>query len=59
VFVLNDEGTRLERRHRYFTSSGSFLALERYAAQRGYAPTRLGAPRIYFDGRRRDVRVSV
>jgi predicted phosphodiesterase len=59
VFVLNEEGTRLERRHRYFTSSGSFLALERYAAQRGYAPTRLGAPRIFFDGRRRDVRVSV
>jgi hypothetical protein len=49
----------LERRHRYFTSSGSFLALERYAAQRGYAPTRLGAPRIFLDGTQRDVRVSV
>lgn len=59
VFVLSEDGTRLERRHRYFTSSGSFLALERYAAQRGYAPTRLGAPRIFLDGTRRDVRVSV
>jgi predicted phosphodiesterase len=59
VFVLSDDKQRLERRHRYFTSSGSFLALERYAAQRGYAPTRLGAPRIFLDGERRDVRVSV
>jgi predicted phosphodiesterase len=59
VFVLSEDGKRLERRHRYFTSSGSFLALERYAAQRGYAPTRLGAPRIFLDGGRRDVRVSV
>jgi hypothetical protein len=59
VFVLDETGERLERRHRYFTSSGSFLALERYAAQRGYAPTRLGAPRIFLDGTRRDVRISV
>jgi predicted phosphodiesterase len=59
IFVLTDDGSRLERRHRYFTSSGSFLALERYAAQRGYSPTRLGAPRIFLDGTKRDVRISV
>jgi hypothetical protein len=57
IFVR--EGDALVRRHRYFTSSGSFLALERYAAQRGYSPTRLGAPRVYLDGSRRDVRISV
>jgi predicted phosphodiesterase len=59
IFALAECGTRLERKHRYFTSSGSFLALERYAAQRGYSPTRLGAPRIFLDGTKRDVRVSV
>jgi hypothetical protein len=59
IFVLNEAGDRLERKHRYFASSGSFLALESYAAQRGYSPTRLGAPRVFFDGRRHDIRVSV
>lgn len=53
------EGDRCTRRHRYFVSSGSFIGLENYAAQRGYAPTRIGAPRIFLDGRRRDVHVSL
>ena len=53
------EGDRCVRRHRYFVSSGSFIGLENYAAQRGYAPTRIGAPRIYLDGRRHDVHVSL
>jgi hypothetical protein len=52
-------GKKLVRRHRYYVSSGSFLGLERYAAERGYAPTRLGAPRIRLDGRTHDVRVTV
>lgn len=51
---------RKTRRHkRYFVSSGSFLGYERYAAQRGYPPSRLGAPRIFLDGRRWDVHVSL
>lgn len=53
------ERKRCVRRHRYFVSSGSFIGLENYAAQRGYAPTRIGAPRIFLDGRRRDVHVSL
>lgn len=50
---------RIERRKRHFVSSGSFLGYEKYAAQRGYPPSRLGAPRILLDGRRHDVHVSV
>lgn len=53
------EGNRAVRRHRHYVCSGSFLGLEKYAAQRGYAPTRLGAPRIRLDGRSHDVHVSV
>jgi hypothetical protein len=56
-FVL--EGDRAIRRHRHYVCSGSFLKLEKYAAQRGYAPTRLGAPRVRLDGRTHDVRASV
>lgn len=47
------------RRKRYFVSSGSFLGYEKYAAQRGYSPGRLGAPRIFLDGRRHDIHVSI
>jgi hypothetical protein len=57
VFVR--EGNRMARRRRYYVSSGSFLAYEGYAAARGYVPTRLGAPRIHLDGRRKDVHVSI
>lgn len=53
------DGNVCTRRHRYFVNSGSFIGLENYAAQRGYAPTRIGAPRIFFDGRRHDVHVSL
>ena len=50
---------RIERRQRHFTVSGSFLGYERYAAERGYTPSRIGAPRIRLDGRVRDVKVSL
>lgn len=53
------DGGVCSRRHRYFVNSGSFIGLENYAAQRGYAPTRIGAPRIFLDGRRHDVHVSL
>jgi hypothetical protein len=53
------DGAHLRRRRRYFVSSGSFLAYEGYAAARGYVPTRIGAPRIYLNGARRDVHVSI
>lgn len=47
------------RKRQYFVSSGAFLAYEQYAAERGYAPTRLGAPRIFFNGERHEMHVSV
>lgn len=53
------QGKHAVRRKRYFVSSGSFMGYERYAAQRGYPPSRLGAPRIYLDGNRRDMHVSL
>ena len=56
-FVVEDGEIR--RRSRHNTVIGSFLGYERYAAERGYAPTRIGAPRIRLDGRVRDVKVSV
>lgn len=53
------KGTGIRREKRYFVSSGSFLGYENYAAQRGYPPSRLGAPRIFLDGKRWDVHVSI
>ena len=53
------DGDRLQRAKRYYVSSGSFLGYEKYAAQRGYQPSRLGAPRIFLDGRRWDIHVSL
>jgi hypothetical protein len=52
-------GDRMVRQRHTFMSSGSFLNYERYAAQRGYVPSRIGAPRIYLDGTRKDIHVSV
>jgi len=51
--------SKITRRKRYFVSSGSFMGYERYAAERGYPPSRMGAPRILLDGRRWDVHVSI
>lgn len=53
------EGDRVVRKHRYFVSSGSFMGLEGYAAQRGYTPTRIGAPRVFLSGERHDLHVSI
>lgn len=53
------KGSGVRREKRYFVSSGSFLGYEKYAAQRGYPPSRLGAPRIFLDGTRWDVHVSI
>lgn len=57
AFVV--EGGRVVRRPWYAVSSGSFMGYEAYAAQRGYSPGRLGAPRIYLDGVRYDPHVSI
>jgi UDP-2,3-diacylglucosamine pyrophosphatase LpxH len=57
VFVR--EGSSMTRKHRYYVSSGSFLGYENYAAQRGYAPTRVGAPRVFLNGERHEVHVSI
>lgn len=53
------KGQKMARAKRYFVSSGSFLGYENYAAQRGFAPGRLGAPRIFLDGRRWDIHISL
>lgn len=47
------------RRNQTLVSSGSFTDYEQYAAERGYAPSHLGAPRIFLDGTRHDVHVSL
>jgi hypothetical protein len=53
------DGDRMCRRRRYYVTSGAFLGYERYAAERGYKPTRIGAPRIHLDGRKHDVHISI
>jgi predicted phosphodiesterase len=50
---------RVERRRQLFVSSGSFVGYEGYAAKRGYAPTKIGAPRIRLDGTRLDAHASI
>lgn len=57
--IFERAGRSLRRRKWYSVSSGSFLGYEKYAAERGYQPGRLGAPRIFLDGRRRDIHVSI
>ena len=59
VFVLAEDGKSTVRKRRYYVSAGSFMGLEQYAAVRGYKATRIGAPRIFFDGTRHDVHVSL
>lgn len=56
-FVRRGDSVVREKRH--FVSSGSFLGYEKYAAVRGYSPGRLGAPRVFLDGRRHDVHISL
>lgn len=60
-FELVDHEGRLRavRRTGRYVSSGSFVGYERYAAERGYAPSHLGAPRIHLSGRSHDVHVSI
>jgi UDP-2,3-diacylglucosamine pyrophosphatase LpxH len=53
------DGDRVVRRRRYYVSSGSFMAYEDYAAERGYTPTRLGAPRMFLNGKRHEIHISV
>lgn len=52
-------GNAMVRKRRYEVSSGSFLGSEKYAVQRGYSPTRIGAPRVFLDGGRHDVHASL
>lgn len=57
IFIPN--GEQVKRRKQFFVSSGSFVGIERYAVERGYSPTHPGAPRIYLDGKRHDIHVSL
>lgn len=59
VFTLAEDGLTTKRRRLLYFSAGSFLGLEPYAAAKGYAPTRIGAPRLYLDGRRFDMHGSI
>lgn len=47
------------RRKRLFVCSGSFLRYEDYAAEAGYPPAHIGAPRINLDGSVFDMHASV
>lgn len=58
VFVPNGQGG-FRRKKRLFVCSGSFLSYEDYAAEAGYAPAHIGAPRIYLSGERHDLHASV
>lgn len=53
------DGDKVVRKKRLFICSGSFLGYEDYAKVAGFAPAHIGAPRIFFDGRRHDVHASV
>jgi hypothetical protein len=53
------DGDRVVRKKRLFICSGSFLGYEDYAAVAGFPPAHIGAPRIFFDGRRHDMHASV
>lgn len=57
--VFKRKGKRIVRKRRLFVSSGSFLNYEGYAAKSSFAPTKIGAPRIWLDGTRYDPHVSV
>lgn len=58
IFVKGDDG-EYERKKRLFVCSASFLAYEEYAANAGYVPAHIGAPRIFLDGQRHDMHASV
>ena len=57
-FRLDTKKLRVARHKVYFTSAGSFLGYENYAAQRGYAAGAKGAPRIRLSGTSWDTHVS-
>lgn len=56
IVVQDGQPVRLPRR---YVTSGSFTGYEAYASERGYAPSHAGAPRIFLDGTRHDVHVSI
>ena len=58
-FDLSADGLSTVRHRRYYLSAGSFMGLEKYAAQRGYKATRIGAPRLLLMGDRKDVHASL
>lgn len=53
------EGDNVVRKKRMFICSGSFVGYEDYAKVAGFPPAHIGAPRIFFDGRRHDIHASV
>lgn len=61
IFIpdFSEKTPRMIRKKQFFISSGSFVGYERYAQERGWAPTHPGAPRIYLDGTRHDHHVSL
>lgn len=61
IFIPDFTGDtpRIVRQKQFFVSSGSFVGYERYAQERGWSPTHPGAPRIYLDGKRHDIHVSL
>jgi hypothetical protein len=58
IFDVDFKDQKVFRRRRYYVSSGSFLRYEGYAASSSFNPTKIGAPRIFLDGTRKDIHVS-
>lgn len=57
VFVV--EKRKVVRRRQLFVSSGSFMNMEAYGVVAGFAPQKIGAPRIRLDGVRLDAHASI
>jgi len=59
VYVPDTRTGKIDKMTRTYISSGSFLDYGGYAEKMGMAPAKLGAPRCRFDGRRKDLHVSI
>lgn len=58
-FVVNLPLGIVQRKRQMFISSGSFINYEEYASKAGYAPQKLGAPRVRLDGTKHDIHSSI
>lgn len=57
-FQVNPRLLRVERMRQMFISSASFQQYDGYPRRSGFAPQKIGAPRIRLDGTRKDIHAS-